>query len=425
MARQDAPETASESTTGRSRRRLLTAAAGALGLLAGETIAAAGPAQAANGDNLVLGQDNGATRPTFLQNTGTDTLNAALQLDSQALASSATLTATNIDGTGGAISGIASPGEGVYGRSGLTDGTNPTGTRNGVHGVTDSPSDSAVWGEAVAGGFGVSGSTNSTSIIGPAGVSGTNAGTGPAVRGLNDNGGAALLGLAATSEGLYAQSGTTAGASPGSTRNGVHAVSDSKTDSAVWGEAVAGGYGVSGSTSTKGHNGPAGVYGTNFGTGPAVKGLNLSGGDAVLGLTTSAAIGGGAAVQGKNLGSGPGVLGSSKGGAGVHGTATSGGIGVIAENNSHTGGGALSVVGTSFFNRSGTALIEGSKTSATVHPPGGILDSALVLATLQNALHGIWVTSAVPDPAAGSVKISLNRAPGAGRTAHVAWFVVN
>ena len=50
--------------------------------------------------------------------------------------------------------------------------------------------------------------------------------------------------------------------------------------------------------------------------------------------------------------------------------------------------------------------------------------SRLVLATVQNKV-GVSVQSAVPNVPRSSFTINLNKAPGTGKTATVAWFVVN
>jgi hypothetical protein len=371
----------------RSRRRLLTGIGGVLGLLGSDAVFGTKPALANNGDNVVLGEINDASSATGITNI--DGKDSGLQVFSAANAGTGALVAVNGGGAGAGVYATSQHGEGMYAQSGTTRGTSAGGTRNGVHGVTDSVADSGVWGQAVAGGFGVSGSTETAEIDGPAGVFGANLGTGPGVKGLNNSGGAALYGKAATSEGLYAQSGVTAGTNPGTTRNGVHGVTDSPSDSGVWGQAMTGGFGVSGSTKSAGNSGGAGVYGAN-------------------------------------LGSGPGVLGLSEHGIGVRGVTSSGGIGVLAEDDDHTGRGvALQVLGVSAFNRSGITTIKGRSITATVHPPGGLSRGAMVLALLQNSLRGVWVVSAVPSTTTRSVTISLNRAPGTGRTAHVAWFVVN
>ncbi len=108
----------------------------------------------------------------------------------------------------------------------------------------------------------------------------------------------------------------------------------------------------------------------------------------------------------------------------MHGLAVSGGIGVLASIVT-TDCIALQVNGRAVFERSGTVAITGPASSATVTPPAGLTSAALVLALLQNAVPGVWVASAVPDPAAGTVTLNLNVAPAGGQTAHVAWFVVN
>lgn len=168
----------------------------------------------------------------------------------------------------------------------------------------------------------------------------------------------------------------------------MHGVTDSATDSGVWGEAVGGGFGVSGSTTSSGLPGSAGMWGHNFGSGPGVKGTS---------------------------GSGPGILGvTSTGGTGVH-----------AENDSASGGLALHVMGAAAFSRSGLVTITAPKTSATVHVPGGLSAAALALALLQTAAAGVFVSAAVPNPTAGTITIQLNKAPAAGHPVKAAWFVVN
>ena len=66
----------------------------------------------------------------------------------------------------------------------------------------------------------------------------------------------------------------------------------------------------------------------------------------------------------------------------------------------------------------------GSKT-ATVTPPGGLTSASLVMALMQNVTGGVMVKAAVPNPGAGTFKISLNKAPLSPAAATVAWFVVN
>lgn len=143
-----------------------------------------------------------------------------------------------------------SGGSGVSGSSLTGDGVLGAG-KNGVHGRSTSPSDSGVWGENTNGGFGVSGSTNagSGSEGTIAAVWGSNSGAGAGVRG-TCLGGAGILG-----EGAIAVSGR------GSI--GVQGTSSEKgtlvPTPGVWGEHLAGGTGVLG---TSAGPGSVGVFGT-------------------------------------------------------------------------------------------------------------------------------------------------------------------
>jgi len=285
---------------GRSRRLLLAGAAGALGLLAGEAIAPATAAQAGTDGDVVLGGLNNASSTTTIQTitSGQDTV-------ALAAADARTLSVVN-------------------------EGLSQT------------------------------------------------------VFAANSGDGAALYGFSAGGEGLYGQSGITSGTRPGQTRNGVHGVSDSPTDSGVWGEAVGGGVGVAGATSTFGVNGNPAVTGVNLGSGPGVKGESRGGGTAVQGLTGS------------------------------------GGIGVLAQ--ASGGGTALEVSGPALFSRSGMVTITAQQT-VTVSVPGGLSASALALALLQTPVANLWVRAAEPNQVTGEITIYLNRAPA--RSVSVAWFVVN
>ncbi len=203
---------------GRSRRRLLAGAAGVLGLLAGETIAQATPAQAGTDGDVVLGATNTTSSVTIIDTSGSGATTLALfaaggnAIQAQNGGGSPAVSAVNTAVSGGSagLFGGSHSGEGLYGQSGTSRGTSPGQTRNGVHGVTDSATDSAVWGEAVSGGYGVSGSTSSSSLQGPAGVWGNNFGSGPGVLGTS-GGGAGVAGV------------TSAGGT------GVHAENDSAT----------------------------------------------------------------------------------------------------------------------------------------------------------------------------------------------------
>jgi hypothetical protein len=103
-------------------------------------------------------------------------------------------------GTG--VFGASEQSIGVQGQSFHSDGVYGSG-KNGVHGWSESPTDSGVWGDNTGGGPGVAGSSN-------------------------------------TLDGVLGKGG----------RNGVHGVSSSSTDSGVWGENTGGGFGVAGSTTS-------------------------------------------------------------------------------------------------------------------------------------------------------------------------------
>jgi hypothetical protein len=383
MRRRSSSDTAQQPDGGRTRRGLLAGAAAALGLLAGETISKATPAQAGTDGDLVLGQANVAPTTTTL--TTSIQLGPAMEMLAPG-GGNPTLVLQGCDAPG-------SLGTGLWASSGYAGSYypsfdairaitgNPAGAGRGFFGIP-----AAVRAESDGGGYGVIGSTSSPGLTDPAAVYGVNGTGGPGVMG-QSSGGAAVYGLAQSdSEGVYAQSGANRGTSPGTTRNGVHGVTDSPADAGVWGEAVAGGYGVSGSTSTKGPTNPAGVYGVNTGTGAGVKGYAASG-------------------------------------TGVFGWAGPSGVGIEALNSG--GGVALAVSGTATFNRAGLITITAPAASVAADVPGPLTAGSLVLALLHTVAPGIWVTAAVPDPAAGQVKIYLNTAPSNPATVQVAWFVIN
>jgi hypothetical protein len=103
-------------------------------------------------------------------------------------------------------------------------------------------------------------------------------------------------------------------------------------------------------------------------------------------------------------------------GPGVHGDAFNG-VGVLA-----AGATALSVQGSPVFSRSGVLTVRAGRSSAlqTVVP---LSRASLVLATIQQDVDGVWVRSAVPDPAGSKFTVHLNKA--APTRVKVAWFVVN
>jgi hypothetical protein len=150
----------------------------------------------------------------------------------------------------------------------ISDGVLGEG-KNGVHGRSLSPTDSGVWGENTGSGYGVAGSS------------------------AHGNG---VIGLAAG-----------APRPAGIHNNGVIGITTTATDSGVWGANTGSGYGVAGSSE---HGN--GVIGLAAGVSPPL-GVNNNG---VIGVTNTATDSG---VWGNNAGSGFGVAGSSTNGIGVLG----------------------------------------------------------------------------------------------------------
>jgi hypothetical protein len=202
---------------------------------------------------------------------------------------------------------------------------------------------------------------------GYAAFQGNSTGSDPGLLG-NSPAGIGVYGIGAT--GIYGQSGSTPGSSPD--KSGVHGVSDA--------------------------NGYSGVYGEFFGSGV------------------------GAAVHGNNLtGKGQGVIGL--GASGVYGLATSGGTGVVASMAFDETGLALDAIGPTQFSLSGLASIAAGAKSKSV--TGVSLSSgSLVLATVQNNA-GVSVAYVVPNVSGSKITINLDKVVPSGKTAKVAWFVVN
>jgi hypothetical protein len=104
----------------------------------------------------------------------------------------------------------------------------------------------------------------------------------------------------------------------------------------------------------------------------------------------------------------------------VRGTTVSG-IGVEAEAGS--AGTALQVKGRATFSRSGRLNVPAGFSGfgiTGIH----LTSSSLVLATVQNRI-GVFVEAAVPNPAHSQFSIFLNKVVPPGKTAKVAWFIVN
>jgi hypothetical protein len=145
-------------------------------------------------------------------------------------------------------------------------------------------------------------------------------------------------------------------------------------------------------------NGYSGVYGEFFGTGV------------------------GAAVHGNNLtGKGQGVIGL--GASGVYGLATSGGTGVVASSAFDGTGVALDSLGPTKFSLSGLASVAAGAKFKVVTGVS-LRSESLVLATVQNNA-GVAVAYVVPNVALSKITINLDTVVPVGRTAKVAWFVVN
>jgi hypothetical protein len=200
----------------RSRRQLLAGGTGALAaVLAAEALARPAPAAAANGDPVILGQQNDATSATVITNS-TDTQVALHCIGTSSSGgvwgssdigtgvAGETNTGLGVFGRGGStgigVRGLAqqhaavsgeSGGDGVYGQSGNIRTSDST--RTGVHGVTDSTTAGAVWGENVGGGPGVKGTASTGDGVGGItssghGVIGLSTGTGDGVAGASAGG---------------------------------------------------------------------------------------------------------------------------------------------------------------------------------------------------------------------------------------------
>ncbi|HXY70974.1 MAG TPA: hypothetical protein VEM41_00390 [Actinomycetota bacterium] len=191
---------------------------------------------------------------------------------------------------------------------------------------------------------------------------------------------------------------------------------------------ASGGYtGVSSDGGTYGvwaHGGIYGVYGQTGSTAadaPGVEGevTSTSPGSysaGVRGINDGTA-GYGIGVYGSQAGDGWGVYGTTPSGYGVYGYSGNG-TGVYAE-----GATALNVQGPAVFSRSGLVSIAAGKSSVSVTGVS-LTSSSLVLATVQNNA-GVSVKYAAPNVSAGSFTIALSKAVPKGKTANVAWFVVN
>ena len=229
---------------------------------------------------------------------------------------------------------------------------------------------------------------------------------------------AGVVGDSTTNEGVLGSSsdesgvhGVSVGAS-GITGNTAGVLGDSNSYDGVTGLS-SGGNGVSG-YSTGGTGG--GVYGQSQGhTAKKATGAESAGVAGVSDTYTG--------VAGVSSG-GYGVYGATflEGSSGVIGVDLSdGGVGVSAQSTSGT---ALQVEGVATFTRSGVVSIAAGKSTAT-HSGVPLTSTSLVLGTLQNSVSGVYVEAVVPNVSGHSFEIVLSKAVPSGKTAKVAWFVVN
>jgi hypothetical protein len=347
----------------RPRRELLAGAAGALAVIAAETVAKAAPAQAANGDPVLQGTDNGPTTSRTMIFTASNTEFASLCDQSSHGKGSVGVFGHGVNiGVYGEATSFFGAGVSGAGLGGNATGVAGFGSGNGT-GVTG---EGAGTGSGVFGQGGANGNDRNDS---GAGVTGVGGGSGPGVSGQGgpDNG------------------------------TGVH------------GTAFGSGTGVVG---TGGANGGAGLVGQG---GPNSVPNNG------VGVVGAGGVGNGIGVWGMAQGTGAGVLGTGFHGPAVHGRAEfADAIGVLAENTA--GGVAFKATGPARFSRSGVLTVQAG-TSKVTKTGVALTAASLVLATLQQNRAGVFVQAAVPNVSGSSFTIHLNKTVSA-RT-KVAWFVVN
>jgi hypothetical protein len=404
------------------------------GVVAAEAIARPGPAAAANGGSVILGDINIESTSTAIDNSRDG--DTALNCNSTGAGiglSAISPSGPGVRGIGGTgVVGISPSGEGVYGQSGRpTSGFSSVGS--GVHGITDSASGIGVIGENTGG---------------STGVAGTSSGGGDGVTGTSDDG-RGVVGMTGSGRGVFGQRGGTGPVQTPVDQHGVHGVTDSPLGHAVYGEHVGVGTAVAGSSKlggtavagTAAGGGAGGSFSSDTnvgaqgssGTGKGLWGITGSAGtkfltsaNGVHGLTSSTPD---SAVLGEHAAGGPGVTGITGGtAAAVHGSNTgSGGTGVHGDCPAGTGVRAtgmtaLDVTGPAVFSRSGKLTIKAGHTSAT--KTGLTLTAAsLILATPQNDVTGAAIRSAVPNAKAGSFTVHLVK-PVTGQVT-IAWFIVN
>jgi hypothetical protein len=372
----------------RSRRAMLAGAAGALGVLGAETLVRATPAQAGTDGDVVLGAYNVSSAVTYIRNSGGS--------NGEALNVVGNGTGSGVIGNGGGSSG-----SGVYGFGGSPNGQGVTGSGNGigagVAGYNSSASGAGVYGASNVGGVGVKGAAYGT---GGVGVQGS----------VDQPSGIGVFGQTTdTTTETYGVEGRT----QGSLGRGVFGWSLSSTGgTGLWGQSNSGnGVGVRGYAWDNGTgNFGTGVMGTSGNTAFPPPGPLVNTG--LYGVAVSPT--GGAAPAA--------VVGDSTTSAAVAGF-TSASSHAAGEFTHTSGGTGLAVQGAAQFSLSGVVSIVAGQKSATVNGVS-LRTASLVLATVQNNC-GVYVKYATPNVAGSSISINLSKVVPLGKTAQVAWFVVN
>lgn len=368
-----------DTSSARSRRSLLTAALGAAAATAVAAVTPREAVDAANGDNLVIGQTNTATGPTVLTGSAGDTIAALLRVESTYGAAIVAQTSSTISGAAlqatGPVGGINASTSGSSSFPGVTGQGNP-----GIRGT----------------GF----------PVGSAGVVGIQYGI-PVPTSL------------AVGTGVYGESGDA---------TGVQGVSGGATG--VLGQSKDQGTGVQGfsgpGTPPVAPSYPIGVYGEASGTDATGVWGDSSSADAT-GVYGEGAIGvwgfGGWGVFGASDAGGTGVYGFS--GASVPSSPAH--TGVFGYSDSGTGVYALAATGTALyvngkakFSRSGRVAITAGHSSVS-KSLAGVTTSSLIFAVMQTRRTGYYLVAAVPT--SGKFTVYLNKTVSG--TTYVAYFVVN
>jgi hypothetical protein len=345
----------------RNRRSFLTAFAGGLSAIGLRALVSPKPARAANGSPLLIGTRNSGTTTTDLDGAGFEVTNAV---------------GAAIYGQGDAV--------GVQGYNRAGQGWESPG----------------VWGVAARDlGVGVSGFAQGNSGIG---VYGTTMDT-------SENGIGVFGQTYVTTSETYGVCGQTRG----SLGRGVFGRSEAQSGgTGVWGQSDgADGVGVRGYAWDNGTGQfGSGVIGTSGSTAfPPPPPIADTG---VFGVSVSPS--GGATAAG--------VVGDSDTNAGVAGFSSSPSH-AAGEFQHAAGGVALNVQGPAQFAQSGLVSIAAGQKTATVMGVS-LRSTSLVLATVQNNA-GVAVQNALPNVTGSKITINLNKAVLSGKTAKVAWFVLN